>query len=181
MTATLLALKNRWMDAASARCSRACITLIEVSVASIGNSNLITPSSNPPATWYPASRKIWIIRWFSGSTSATNFSTPRSRPAWARCSSSSCAMPLPWCASCTRNATSATLPRPSGRDASVPGASSGWMVSNRPTAMIFLATVSTNATRSWWSTCVNRLTSRSESLGIGAKNRMYFDSAETCS
>jgi hypothetical protein len=47
--------------------------------------------------------------------------------------------------------------------------------------MIFCATVSTNATRSWWSTSVNRLMSRSDRCGIGAKNRMYFDSAETCS
>ena len=53
------------------------------------------------------------------------------------------------------------------------------ILSNRPTAMILCATVSTNATRSSWSTWVKRSTSRAESLGIGAKNRMYFDSAET--
>ena len=108
---------------------------------------------------------------FSGSTSATNFFTPRSRPAWARCSSSSCAMPRPWWASWTRKATSATSPLPS----------LSTIRSNRPTAMILRATVSTNATRSLWSTWVNRCTSRSDSRGIGAKNRMYLDSAETCS
>ena len=59
--------------------------------------------------------------------------------------------------------------------------SSGGIRSNRPTAIIRLATVSTNATRSRWSTWVNRSTSRSESRGIGAKKRRYFDSAETCS
>ena len=51
MTAMLRASKNRWIEAASARCSRESITLIEVSVESIGNSKRITPSANPPATW----------------------------------------------------------------------------------------------------------------------------------
>ena len=78
-------------------------------------------------------------------------------------------MPRPWWASCTRNATSASTRWP-GRAGSR---------SKRPTAMIFSATVSTKATRSWWSTWVNRSTSCSESLGIGAKNRKYFDSADT--
>ena len=36
---------------------------------------------------------------------------PRSRPAWARCSSSRFAMPRPWWASWTRNATSASTTR----------------------------------------------------------------------
>ena len=45
MTATLLAWKNRSIDADSARCSRACITETEVSVESIGNTSCITPSS----------------------------------------------------------------------------------------------------------------------------------------
>ncbi len=99
-----------------------------------------------------------------------NRSTPRSRPAWARCSSSSWAMPRPWWASCTRNATSASTGPPL-----LPSV----VLSNRPMAIIFFATVNTNATRSWWSTRVKRSTSRSDSRGIGAKKRRYFDSAET--
>ena len=47
MTATDRGLKNDSMEAASARCSRLLITPIAVSVASIGNSRLTTPSSNP--------------------------------------------------------------------------------------------------------------------------------------
>jgi hypothetical protein len=75
------------IDAASERCSRAEITPMAVSVGSMSNSRCITPSSHPPVTWYPWSRKTWIIRLFSGSTSATNRFTPLSRAAWARCSS----------------------------------------------------------------------------------------------
>jgi hypothetical protein len=60
-----------------------------------------------------------------------------------------------------------------------PGRSVGDLV--EPADRILLATVSTKATRSWWSTWVNRSTSRADSRGIGAKKRMYFDSAETCS
>ena len=45
MTAMLRAWKNRSIDAHSARCSRACITLTEVSVALIGKTRRITPSS----------------------------------------------------------------------------------------------------------------------------------------
>ena len=43
--------------------------------------------------------------------------------------------------------------------------------SNWPIAIIRSATVRTSATRSWWSTSTNRLTSRSLSVGIAAKNR----------
>ena len=50
MTATLRASKKRWIDADSARCSRARITLSEVSVRSMGNTSCMTPSSNPPTT-----------------------------------------------------------------------------------------------------------------------------------
>ena len=50
MTATLRASKKRWIDADSARCSRARITLTEVSVLSIGNTSRITPSVKPPTT-----------------------------------------------------------------------------------------------------------------------------------
>ena len=47
MTAIDRGLKNDSMDAASARCSRLLITPMAVSVASIGNSRLTTPSSKP--------------------------------------------------------------------------------------------------------------------------------------
>ena len=50
MTATLRALKNAPIEAASARCSRACITPTAVSVGSMANSSCITPSSKPPST-----------------------------------------------------------------------------------------------------------------------------------
>ena len=45
MTATDRGLKNFSIDAASARCSRPAITPIAVSVGSIGNSRVMTPSS----------------------------------------------------------------------------------------------------------------------------------------
>ena len=62
-----------------------------------------------------------------------------------------CAMPRPWWASWTRKATSASTTRPV-----VGVASSAGIRSKRPTAIILSATVSTNATRSRWSTLVNR-------------------------
>ena len=43
--------------------------------------------------------------------------------------------------------------------------------SNWPMAIICSPTVSTSATRSWWSTSTKRLTSRSVRVGIAAKNR----------
>ena len=45
ITATDLGLKKVSMDLASARCSRCAITPAKVSVVSIGNSSVITPSS----------------------------------------------------------------------------------------------------------------------------------------
>ena len=45
ITAIERALKNCSIDAASARCSRFAISPMAVSVASIGNSRVITPSS----------------------------------------------------------------------------------------------------------------------------------------
>ena len=42
--------KNRWIEAVSARCSRACITSREVTVGSMENSRSTTPSSKPPPT-----------------------------------------------------------------------------------------------------------------------------------
>ena len=92
----------------------------------------------------------------SGSTSATNRSMPRSRPAWARCSSSSWAIPRPW----WRVLRPGTPPRPRPRSPRILGG----IRSKRPTAIISSATVSTNATRSTWSTWVNRCTSRSDSV-----------------
>ncbi len=50
MIATERGLKNLSIEADSARCSRACITPIAVSVASMGKSSWITPSSNSLAT-----------------------------------------------------------------------------------------------------------------------------------
>ena len=50
MMATERGLKNFSIEADSARCSRSCITPIAVSVASIGNSSWMTPSSNSLAT-----------------------------------------------------------------------------------------------------------------------------------
>ena len=50
MIATERGLKNRSIEADSARCSRLRITPIAVSVGSIGNSRVITPSSYPLAT-----------------------------------------------------------------------------------------------------------------------------------
>ena len=47
MTATERGLKNDSIDTASARCSRLDMTPIAVSVASIGNSRVTTPSSKP--------------------------------------------------------------------------------------------------------------------------------------
>ena len=47
MTATERGLKNVSIDVASARCSRVAITPAKVSVGSIGNSSVITPSSMP--------------------------------------------------------------------------------------------------------------------------------------
>ncbi len=47
ITATDRGLKNVAMDADSARCSRLAITPAKVSVGSIGNSSVITPSSIP--------------------------------------------------------------------------------------------------------------------------------------
>ena len=51
ITATDRASKNLAIEVDSARCSRFSITPIAVSVASMGNSKLITPSSKPPARW----------------------------------------------------------------------------------------------------------------------------------
>ena len=45
ITATERGLKNCWIEAASARCSRFIITPIAVSVGSMGNSSMRTPSS----------------------------------------------------------------------------------------------------------------------------------------
>ena len=45
ITATDVGLKNRWIEAASATCSRPCMIPIAVSVGSIGNSSWSTPSS----------------------------------------------------------------------------------------------------------------------------------------
>ena len=50
MTATERGLKNRSIDADSARCSRCTITPIAVSVGSMGNSSMRTPSSYSLAT-----------------------------------------------------------------------------------------------------------------------------------
>ncbi|TWH01466.1 hypothetical protein L615_001800000100 [Nocardioides sp. J9] len=65
-------------------------------------------------------------------------------------------MPRPWCPSSTRKATSAS-PSPTA--------------SYRPTAIIFSCRITMSATRSTWSTWVNRRTSRSERTGIGEKKR----------
>ncbi len=50
MMATDRGLKNRSIEAASARCSRPCMTPMAVSVASMGNSRTSTPSSYSVAT-----------------------------------------------------------------------------------------------------------------------------------
>ena len=63
-----------------------------------------------------------------------------------------------------------------GALARLPGSRSNW-----PIAIIRSATVTASATRSWWSTSTNRLTSRSLSVGIAAKNRKYFDCDDTSS
>ena len=73
-------------------------------------------------------------------------------------------MPRPWCRSSTRKATSAS-----------PGSTTSYL----PMAIIWLPSSTTSATRSRWSTCVNRWTSLSDSVGIGVKKRKYFDSSET--
>ena len=48
--ATDVGWKKRWIEADSATCSRSCITPMAVSVGSIGNSSVITPSAYPLAT-----------------------------------------------------------------------------------------------------------------------------------
>ncbi len=47
MMATERGWKNLWIETASARCSRLCITPIAVSVGWIGNSSWMTPSAYP--------------------------------------------------------------------------------------------------------------------------------------
>ena len=50
MMATERGWKKRWIEAASAVCSRARISPTAVSVESMGNSRVITPSAYPLAT-----------------------------------------------------------------------------------------------------------------------------------
>ena len=144
------------MARASARCSRSAITARERFVGSMRKETSTTPSSIVRSTSKPASVNTLIIFAFCGSTSAVKKLIPRSRAAAARCSSSTEASPAPWRASDTLNATSAAR---------------GSMRSYRATAMISSPTSTMKATRSWWSTCVNRDRSRGESCGIAAKKR----------
>ena len=109
ITATERGLKNRSIEAASARCSR----LRHHADRGVGRVDRELEAHHAVLVLArrPGSRRrgrSGSSAWLSGSTSATNRSTPRSRPAWARCSSSSWAIPRPWCSSSTRNATSAS-------------------------------------------------------------------------
>nr|MCF0101150.1 hypothetical protein [Streptomyces sp. MH191] len=111
-TATEPGARSRCTDRASARCSRARCTASERSVGSRSNSRRTTPSSKLRFWVYPASVNTLIIRVLAGSTSAAKRRMPRSRATAAMCSRRAEATPRPWCASCTRKATSASSAGP---------------------------------------------------------------------
>ena len=78
------------------------------SVSSSANSSSVTPLSKWRFTGQPARAKTRSIGRFSYSTSAVNRLIPLARAIAARCSSINVAMPRPWWAWSTRNATSAS-------------------------------------------------------------------------
>ena len=92
------------------------------------------PDENRVLTSKPAARNTPSIGRLSGSTSAVNRLSPTSRPMAARCSSITVAMPRPWWASSTVNATSAS--------------SSCCHRSKRATATMSSPSIATSATRS---------------------------------
>ncbi len=132
-TTTEVGVSSRPIERASARCSLAVVTSREVSVVARSRVMRTTPSSNWLCAVYPAWRKKAIMRLLDGSTSAMKRLMPCSRAAARRCSMSTEATPLPWCASSTRNATSAL---------------SCWSIrSKRTTATISVPRVAMRATR----------------------------------
>ena len=109
---------------------------------------------------------------FSGSTSATNFFTPRSRPAWARCSSSSCAMPAALVGVLDQegdlgHVALAVLVHDPVEPADGDDLAGHGQHERDPVLVVDVGEPLARHART--------------ACGIGAKNRKYFDSAETCS
>ncbi len=92
----------------SARCSRSASESRYSWVDAIGKSTSMTPLSYVRCNGHPARAKTLSIARFSASTSAVKRSMPFDVAMAARCSSSRVAIPLPWWASSTMKAVSAS-------------------------------------------------------------------------